>query len=168
MLLFAVCLQSFVIDSLVFSLFSFNHHNPIEVIRTFFSYSLGNAFRVIRGATVYLFSPTGLAVLGCSVGLEIPPYRQRDQSYKTGGSSGGDIGSQGAGPQRAIGSTMVPNPFTSLHESLSSMEGTNIPPMEKGPEFSNRGIGRPGIQSQWARPGGTKSFTKQAQETNEG
>ena len=140
----------------------------MQVIRTLFSYSLGNAFRVIRGTTVYLFSPTGLEVLGCSVGLEIPFYGQRDQSYKTGGISGAGIGSQGAGPQRAIGSTMVPNPFTLLHERLSSVEGTNIPPMEKGPEFSNGGSGRQGIQRQEARPRGTKSFTKQPLETNEG
>lgn len=118
----------------------------MEVICTLFSCSLGNAFRVIRGATVYLFSPTGLAVLGSSVGLEISSYGQRDQSYKTGRISPAGIGSQGAGPQRAIGSTMVPNPLNSSHEKLASMEGTNTTPMEKGPEFSNRDIGRPYTQ----------------------
>ena len=45
---------------------------------------------------------------------------------------------------------------------------TQIPSREKGPEFSNRYIGRPGIQSQGARPRGTTSFTKQPQETNGG
>ena len=78
-----------------------------------------------------MFSPTGLAVLGCSVGLEIPFYGQRDQSYKTGGISGIDIGSQGAGPQRTIASTIVPNPLNSPQEKLSSMEGTQIPPRKK-------------------------------------
>ena len=115
-----------------------------------------------------MFSLTGLAVLGSSVGLEIPSYGQKDQSYKTREISPAGIGSQGAGHQRAIGSTMVANPLNSSHVKLASTEGTNIPPMEKGPEFSNRDIGRPGIQSQGARPRGTKSFTKQPQETNEG
>ena len=42
----------------------------------------------------FLFSPTGLAVLGCnSLGLEIPSYGQRDQSYKTGRIGGAGIGS---------------------------------------------------------------------------
>ena len=50
----------------------------------------------------FLFSPTGLAVLGCnSLGLEIPSYGQRDQSYKTGRIGGAGIGSQGNVPQRA-------------------------------------------------------------------
>ena len=115
-----------------------------------------------------MFSPTGLAVLGCSVGLEIPFYGQGDQSYKTGGISGVDIGSQGAGPQRSIASTIVPNPLNSPQEKLSSMEGTQIPPRKKGPEFSTRGTGRPGIQSQGAKTRGTTSLTKQPQETNGG
>jgi len=85
----------------------------------------------------------------------------RDQSYKTGGISG-------AGHQRADGSTMVPNPLNSPQETLFSMRETQIPSREKGPEFSNRDIGRPGIQSQGARPRGTTSFTKQPQETNGG
>ena len=77
------------------------------------------------------------------------------------------IGSQGAGHQRAIGSTMVPNSLKTSREKLASMERTQIPPREKGPEFSDRGTGRPGIQSQGARPRET-SFTKQPQETNGG
>ena len=113
-----------------------------------------------------MLSPTGLAGLGFSVGLEIPSYRQKDQSYKTG--SGADIGSQGAGPQRAIGSTMVPNPLKSSCERLSSMGDTQIPSRDKGPEFSDRGIGRPGIQSQGAIPKETTSFSKQPLETNGG
>ena len=117
----------------------------------------------------FLFSPTGLAVLGCnSLGLEIPSYGQRDQSYKTGRIGGAGIGSQGAVPQRALGSTMVPNPLNSLGERLSSMGGIQIPSGEKGPEFSSRGIGRPGIQSQGVRPKETTSFTKQPLETNGG
>ena len=115
-----------------------------------------------------MFSPTGLAVLGCSGGLEIPFYGQRDQSYKTGGISGVDIGSQGAGLQRTIASTIVPNPLNSPQGKLSSMEGTQIPPRKKGPEFSTRGTGRRGIQSQWAKTRGTASLTKQPQETNGG
>ena len=76
----------------------------------------------------FLFSPTGLAVLGCnSLGLEIPSYGQRDQSYKTGRIGGAGIGNQGAVPQRALGSTMVPNPLNSLGERLSSMDGIQIP-----------------------------------------
>ena len=115
-----------------------------------------------------MFSPTGLAGLGCSVGLKIPSYGLRDRSYKTGGINGAGIGSQGAGPQRAIGSTMVPNPLNSSGERLSSMGGTQIPSWEKGPEFSSRGIVRSGIQSQGARPKETTSFTKQPLETNGG
>ena len=88
-------------------------------------------------------------------------YGLRDQSYKTGGISG-------AGHQRADGSRMVPNPLNSPQETLSSMRETQIPSREKGPEFSNRDIGRHGIQSQGARPRGTTSFTKQPQETNGG
>ena len=75
---------------------------------------------------------------------------------------------QRAGPQRAIGSTMVPNLMNSPQEKLSSMKGTQIPPRKKGPEFSTRGTGRPGIQSQGVRPKETTSFTKQPQETNGG
>ena len=118
-----------------------------------------------------MLSPTGLAGLDFSVGLEIPSYGQKDQSYKTGGISGADIGSQGATHQRAIGSTMVPNPLNSPQETLSFMEfeeGTQIPPRRKGLEFSTRGIDRPGIQSQGAETRGTTSFTKQPQETNGG
>ena len=117
-----------------------------------------------------MLSPTGLAGLDFSVGLEIPSYGQKDQSYKTGGISGADIGSQGATHQRAIGSTMVPNPLNSPQETLSFMEfeGTQIPPRRKGLEFSTRGIDRPGIQSQGAKTRGTTSFTKQPQETNGG
>ena len=114
------------------------------------------------------FLPTGLAGLGFSVGLEIPSYGQRNQSYKTGRISGAGIGSHGAVPQRALGSTMVPNPLNSSGERLSSMRGTQIPSWEKGPEFSSRGIGRSGIQSQGARPKETTSFTKQPLETNGG
>lgn len=102
-----------------------------------------------------MFSPTGFGVLGCnSLGLEIPSYGQRDQSYKTGKIGAAGIGSQGAVPQRALGSTMFPNPLNSLGE--------------KGPEFSSRGIGRHGIQSQGVRPKETTSFTKQPLETNGG
>ena len=87
---------------------------------------------------------------------------QRDQSYKTEGSSGADIGRQGAGHQRALGSTMVPNPLNSRpQETLSSMG-------RKFREFRERGVGRPGIQNQGARPKETTSFTKQPQETNGG
>ena len=89
---------------------------------------------------------------------------QRNQSYKTGAG----IGSQGAGHQSALGSTMVPNPLNSPQETLSSVEGTQIPSGEKGPEFRNRGVGRPGIQNQGARPKETTSFTKQLQEINGG
>ena len=88
-------------------------------------------------------------------------YGLRDQSYKTGGISA-------AGHQRADGSTMVPNPLNSPQETLSSMRKTQIPSREKGPEFSNRDNGRPGIESQGARPRGTTSLTKQPQETNGG
>ena len=95
-------------------------------------------------------------------------YEQRDQSYKTEGISGADIGSQGAGHQRALGSTMVPNPLNSPQETFSSTGETPIPSGVKGPEFSNRGVGRPGIQSQWARPKEPTSFTQQPQETNGG
>ena len=95
-------------------------------------------------------------------------YEQRDQSYKTGGSSGADIGSQGAGPQRPVGSTLLPNPLNSPQEMFSSMGETSIPSGDKGPEFSNRGVGRPGTQSQRTRPKETTSFTKQPQETNGG
>ena len=95
-------------------------------------------------------------------------YEQRDQSYKTGGISGAGIGSQGTGPQRTIGSTMVLNLMNSPQGKLPSVGGTQIPSGNKGPEFSNRGIGRPGIQSQGARPEETTSFTKQPQETNGG
>ena len=116
----------------------------------------------------FLFSPTGLAVLGCSGGLEIPFYGQRDKSYKIGGISGVDIGSQGAGPQRTIASTIAPNPLNSPQEKLSPMEGTQIPPRKNGPEFSTRGTGRPGIQSQGAKTRRTTSLTKQPQETNGG
>ena len=84
-----------------------------------------------------------------------------DQSYRTGRISG-------AWHQRADGSTMVPNPLNSPQETLSSMRETQIPSREKGPEFSNRDIGRHGIQSQGARPRGTTSFTKQPRETNGG
>ena len=114
-----------------------------------------------------MFSPIGLAA-GCGVGTEIPPYGQRDQSYKTGESNGADIGSHGAGPQRAIGSTMVSNPLNASHKKLSSMEGAQIPHRRKGLEFSTRGIDRPGIQIQGAKTRGTTSFTKQPQETNGG
>lgn len=48
------------------------------------------------------------------------------------------------------------------------MGDTQIPSRDKGPEFSDRGIGRPGIQSQGAIPKETTSFTKQPLETNEG
>ena len=48
------------------------------------------------------------------------------------------------------------------------MGGIQIPSGEKGPEFSSRGIGRPGIQSQGVRPKETTSFTKQPLETNGG
>ena len=48
------------------------------------------------------------------------------------------------------------------------MEGTQIPPRKKGPEFRTRGNGRPGIQSQGAKTRGTTSLTKQPQETNGG
>ena len=89
-------------------------------------------------------------------------YGLRGQSYKTGGISG-------TGHQRADGSTMVPNPLNSPQETLSSMRETQIPSRKKGPEFSNRDIGRPGIQSQGVRPRGTTSFTKEPQqETNGG
>ena len=88
-------------------------------------------------------------------------YGLRHQSYKTGGISG-------AGHQRADGSTMVPNPLNSPQETLSSMRETQISSSEKGPEFSNREIGRRGIESQGARPRGTTSLTKQPQETNGG
>ena len=101
-------------------------------------------------------------------GTEFSSNGQRDQSYKTGGSSGADIGSQGAGHQRALGSTTVPNPLNSSQETLSSVEVTQIPSGEQGPEFRNRGVGRPGIQTQGARPKETTSFTKQPQETNGG
>ena len=63
---------------------------------------------------------------------------------------------------------MVPNPLNSPHEKLLSMEGTQIPSSKTGPEFSIRGIGRPGIQSQGAKTGGTTLFTKQQQETKGG
>ena len=86
---------------------------------------------------------------------------RRDQSYKTGGISR-------TWHQRADGSTMVPNPLNSPQETLSCMREKHIPSRGKGPEFSNRDIGRPGIQSQGARPRGTTSFTKQPQETNGG
>ena len=115
-----------------------------------------------------MFSPTGLAVLGCNGGLEIPFYGQRDQSYKIGGISGVDIRRQGAGPERTIASTIVPNPLNSPQEKLSLMEGTQIPHRKKGPECSTRGTGRPGIQSQGAKTRGTTSLTKQPQETNGG
>ena len=101
-----------------------------------------------------------MAVLGCNrVGLEIPSYGQRDQSYITG-ISGAGIGSQGAGHQRVIGSTMVPNPLNSLHKKLSFMGGTQIPSRKKGSAEFSKGVGRPGIQSQsqGARPKGTKPF----------
>lgn len=111
-----------------------------------------------------MFSPTGLAVLDCGVGLEVPSYGQRDQSYKTAGISWAGIGSQGARHQRAIGSTMVPNP----QEELSSMERTQISPKKKGLELSTRDIDRPGIQSQGAKTRGTTSFTKLPQESNGG
>ena len=101
-------------------------------------------------------------------GTENSAYGQGDQGHKTGGISGAGIGNQRAGPQRAIGSPTVLNPLKTSHEKLASMEGTHIPPREKGPEFSNRGTGRPGIQSQGARPRGTTSFTKQPQETSGG
>ena len=101
-------------------------------------------------------------------GTDFSSYGQRDQSYKTGGISGADIGSQGAWHQRAIESTMVPNPLNSPQETLSSVTETQIPSREKGPQFTKRDIGRPGIQSQGARPRGTTSFTKQPQETNGG
>ena len=74
-----------------------------------------------------MYAPTGLAGLGCSVGLEIPSYGQRDQSYKTGRISRAGIRSQGAVPQRALGSKMVPNPLNSSHKKLSSMRETQIP-----------------------------------------
>ena len=99
---------------------------------------------------------------------EISLYGQRDQGHKTGEISEAGFENQGAWPQRAIVSTMVPNPLKTSHEKLSSMEGTHIPPREKGPEFSNRGTGRAGIQSQVAGPRETTSFTKQPQETNGG
>ena len=115
-----------------------------------------------------MFSPTDLEGLGFSVGLEIPSYGQRDQSYKTGKISGTGIRSQGAVPQRALGSTMVPNPLNLSDKRLSSVGGTQIPSWEKGPEFRSRGIGRSGIQSQGARPKETTSFIKQPLETNGG
>ena len=101
-------------------------------------------------------------------GTEISFDGQRDQGHKTGGISGAGTGSQGAGHQRAIGSTMVSNSLKTSREKLASMERTQIPPREKGPEFSDRGTGRPGIQSQGARPRETSSFTEQPQETNGG
>ena len=95
-------------------------------------------------------------------------YGQRDQGHRTGGISGAGFENEGAWPQRTIVSTMVPNPLKTSDEKLSSMEGTHIHPREKSPEFSNRGTGRPGIQSQVAGPRETASFTKQPQETNGG
>ena len=79
-----------------------------------------------------MFSPTGLAGLGFSVGLKITSHGLRDQSYKTGGISRAGIGSEGAGPLKAIGSTMVPNPVNSPQEKLSSTGETQIPSKEKG------------------------------------
>lgn len=101
-------------------------------------------------------------------GTDFSSYGERDQNYKTGGISGADIGSQGTGPQRAIGSTMVAHPLNSPEETFSSMGVTQIPSREKGTGFSVEATGRPGIQSQGARPRGTMSFTKQPQETNRG
>ena len=95
-------------------------------------------------------------------------YGQSDQSSKTGGISGADIGSQGAGPQRAVGSTMVPNTLNSPQEMFSSIGETQIPFREKGTGFSAGGTGRPDIQSQGARPKETTSFTRQPQKTNGG
>ena len=97
----------------------------------------------------------------CFKGPDFSFDERRDQSYKSGGISR-------AGHQRADGSTMVPNPLNSPQETLSCMREKQIPSREKGPEFSNRDIGRPGIQSQGARPRRTTSFTKQPQETNGG
>ena len=93
-------------------------------------------------------------------GTQIPPYGQSDQSYKTGGIGGAGIGSQWAGPQRPIGSTMALNRLNSSHENVASKGGTQIPPGEKAPEFSTGGTGRPAnIQSPETKPGGTTSFT---------
>ena len=63
---------------------------------------------------------------------------------------------------------MVPNPLNSPQETFCSMGETQIPPEKKGLEFSIRGAGRPGIQNQGANTRGTKSFTKQPQESNGG
>ena len=103
-------------------------------------------------------------------GTEFSFNGQRDQSYKTEGSSGADIGRQGAGHQRALGSTMVPNPLNSRpQETLSSMGGRHKFLLgRKVREFPERGVGRPGIQNQGARPKETTSFTKQPQQTNGG
>ena len=101
-------------------------------------------------------------------GTDFSFYGQRDQSYKTGGISGADIGSQGAGPQRTIGSTMVPNPLNSPQETFSPMGETQIPSREKGTGLSAGGTGRPYVQSQGARPKETTSFTRQPQKTNGG
>ena len=88
-------------------------------------------------------------------GTQIPPYGQRDQSYKTGGISRADIGSQWAGP-----GTMVPNPLNSAQENFASKGGTQIPSREKGPEFSTGGPGRPANIPSWeTKPGGATSCT---------
>ena len=111
----------------------FSYHNQMELSNSYlFLLQSWQCIRVIRDATIFCFHPTGLAGLGCSVGLEIPSDGLRDQSYKTGGISRAGIGSEGAGPLKAIGSTMVPNPVNSPQEKLSSTGETQIPSKEKG------------------------------------
>ena len=140
---------------------TFEYHPPQReaVIKPTMSKGSGSPSQVDLPTTSTL-NQSVLARQSSMERTQIPPYGQRDQSYKTGGISGTGIESHGAGPQKAIGSTTVPNPLSSSHENFASKGGTQFPPMEKGPEFSTGGTGRPAnIQSWDTKPGGTTSCT---------